>query len=477
MPGSRRSALLADLFAVDTRSLALLRVGTAGLLLADLVYRALDLEAHYSDLGVLPREAAWLLDAGPWSLHALHGSALFQAMLFAAAVGFAIALGAGWHTRLATFGSWLLLTSLHNRNPFILIGADTVLRMLLFWSLFLPLGARASLDARTATQPAPTRVLSIASAALLLQVAVIYPIAAFFKRQEAAWQELRFLGEAMGVDGVATSLGQRLLDLPDLLPTLTWLALQLETWGVLLAFSPLATGPLRFGAVLLFAGFHLLGLGGTFDLGLFEYAMALAWIAFVPTWFWSRVARHHARSKQDEPPARARLVTEFVAGVFVICIALHNLGTLRGELLPDPKAGPVQRINWTLRLDQTWSLWSRVPANRYYVFAAQLRDGRHVDLHRDGAPLDWESPRRRSRNNHWWRYQLLVASKAGHPHRPLYAAHLAGRWNRTHPPEQQVVSLELWLLRGPRPTPGGPPLERVRLWRSPSPPGGAGRQG
>ncbi len=48
-------ALFEHLFGIDIRSLALLRIGTACLLLADLAYRLPDLEAHYTDLGVLPR--------------------------------------------------------------------------------------------------------------------------------------------------------------------------------------------------------------------------------------------------------------------------------------------------------------------------------------------------------------------------------------------------------------------------------------
>ena len=83
--------------------------------------------------------------------------------------------------------------------------------------------------------------------------------------------------------------------------------------------------------------------------------------------------------------------------------------------------------------------------NRYYVFAAKLRDGREVDLHRDGAPLDWNAPRRRSKNNHWWKYQLRLSSQRWAHMRPLYAAHLERRWNRDHP-EAPVESLELWML-------------------------------
>ena len=48
---------------------------------------------------------------------------------------------------------------MESRNPIILHGGDIVLRMMLFWSLFLPLGARWSAD-----EDNPSRVAEISSA-------------------------------------------------------------------------------------------------------------------------------------------------------------------------------------------------------------------------------------------------------------------------------------------------------------------------
>lgn len=71
--------------------------------------------------------------------------------------------------------SWALCLSLWARNPAICGYADTLLRMLLFWSMFLPLGARASLDARRRGGPRDAGpVVSLAGAAMMLQVAFVY---------------------------------------------------------------------------------------------------------------------------------------------------------------------------------------------------------------------------------------------------------------------------------------------------------------
>ena len=60
----------------------------------------------------------------------------------------AVALLVGYRTRLATIGSWILLASIHVRLPVVINAGDTLLRVLLFWSIFLPLGAMWSVDAR-----------------------------------------------------------------------------------------------------------------------------------------------------------------------------------------------------------------------------------------------------------------------------------------------------------------------------------------
>ena len=197
-------AALADLFALDLRSLALLRVGLALLLLGDLALRAGDLRAHYTDAGVLPRSA--LPPAGTLSLHLLGGSAAFQGALFAVAAAFAAALLVGWRTPLATAGSWFLLVSLHARNPVVLQGGDILLRVLLFWSLFLPLGARWSLDAlRRAGPPPGNRLVCGGGIALLLQVCFVYWFSVALK-SDPCW---RADGTPIGVGGGLARPGVR----------------------------------------------------------------------------------------------------------------------------------------------------------------------------------------------------------------------------------------------------------------------------
>ena len=82
---SRARHLLEQIFGLDLRSLALLRIGLGLLLLLDIADRLPGVAAHYSDGGVLPRDALREFEQG-WipSLHSLSGEAAFQAALMAA---------------------------------------------------------------------------------------------------------------------------------------------------------------------------------------------------------------------------------------------------------------------------------------------------------------------------------------------------------------------------------------------------------
>jgi hypothetical protein len=85
-----RPSRLAELFGVDLRSLALVRIGVGTLLLADLALRSRDFRAHYTDFGILPREA--IAGHGWVALYTLHAAASPSAL----AVGALFALVADY---------------------------------------------------------------------------------------------------------------------------------------------------------------------------------------------------------------------------------------------------------------------------------------------------------------------------------------------------------------------------------------------
>src|SRR4030095_3258389 len=173
---SKKASLikLEELFGIDLRSLALLRMGLALIVIGDLINRSFDLRAHYTDFGVLPRKDLIESASNFWhvSIHLINGSVLVQSLLFLAAGVLAVGLFFGYRTRLVVPALWFLTISLHSRNLMINQGGDHLLRLLLFWGMFLPLGAVYSFDSalNSSTRQKPIRVVSAVTVALLLQV-------------------------------------------------------------------------------------------------------------------------------------------------------------------------------------------------------------------------------------------------------------------------------------------------------------------
>ena len=251
----RVAGWLSDVFGIDTRSLAVFRIGLALTILLDLVLRAQDLGAHYTDAGVLPRAllAAEVGSRIPWAPvllnlnpHFLFGGLIGQALVFVAAGATAVLLLVGWRTWWVTVASWILLASLHGRNPGVLNTGDVVLRMLLFWSMFLPLGARWSMDAARRSGWSPFRprvVVGGAAAALLLQVGFIYAFNALFKTGAAWTTDFTALEMALGGETWASAWGQRLLEYSELLNVMTRFVIGLERYGLILGVPTILHRP------------------------------------------------------------------------------------------------------------------------------------------------------------------------------------------------------------------------------------------
>ncbi len=268
-----------------------MRICIGFLILLDLIHRAANLSAHYGDLGILSRADTLTLSGNKFfiSLHMISGLPLVQGLLFLAAGVFAVMLIVGYRTRLAAIVSWILLLSLQARNPMVLQGADIVLRITLFWMLFLPLGSRWSLDrilGRIA-QPRTAFVVSVATFAYLMQIGVFYLFTGLLKTG-ASWHDGTALYYALSVDQLVRPFGRFLLSHPTLSSALTYFTIYLETYGAALFFIPWKRGFFQMIGVLLFALFQF-GANISFHLGLFGPISIAATLGILPPYFWDSI--------------------------------------------------------------------------------------------------------------------------------------------------------------------------------------------
>jgi hypothetical protein len=266
------------------------------LALFDLLVRATDLTAHYTDAGVMPRTVLIQQVLDPWqfSINLTNGGVLFQALLFGAAAVAALCMLVGYRTRLMTLVVWALVLSIQLRNPLV-NGADSrLLHLLLFWGIMLPLGAYWSVDRVRSALPRPSpRFLSLATFGLFMQIAFIYWFTAAIKTGPEWRVDHSALYYALSLDELATPIGHYLLNFPDLLQTLTFGTFMLEAVGPILLFCPFFTGPIRTGTALAFMSLHF-GIWLTMDIGIFPWVSAFCMVCFFPTWFWDRATALHS---------------------------------------------------------------------------------------------------------------------------------------------------------------------------------------
>jgi len=288
-----------ELLGIDPRSLVLFRVALALLVFNDLSTRAIDLTVFYTDQGALPRAVLLGVKSNPFaiSVHLMSGTVFAQRSLFLLEALCALGLLLGLWTRWMTFGCWFLTISLQDRNPLIAMGgADTYLRLLLFWSLFLPLGKYFSLDAATESvrENVRRRIFGWGTAAILLQCTIVYLMTAALKWRTELWQQGMAVQQVLSNDIYAKPVAELLLRFPAMVRFLNGAVLGFETLGPALLFFPFFTGPVRTLAVF---GFLFMHLCFYLCLNIYSFQMisAAAMLLFLPSWFWDKLASRHSR--------------------------------------------------------------------------------------------------------------------------------------------------------------------------------------
>ena len=493
-------------FAVDIRSLTLFRICLGLLLICDLLSRIPDVEAFFSDFGVCPRYAATgTLARSSWdvSVHLLSGKTILIQLLLAVQIAFAIGIVIGWKTRWCVFLSWVLLISIQNRNILVLDSGDVLLRSLMFWSLFIPLGNKWSVDHWQGKRPSSwanfkyrNQLISAGAIAVMAQLIMMYVFAGRLKTG-AAWLETHTaIEQAMRCDQFTREAGYWLLNYPDLMKKLTWATILLEKWGWLILFTPVFIGPARVLAALMFIGFHA-GIESTMALGSFQWVCMAAWMLLLPSWFWDtllpwcsrplRFARKWktkilawiktlathlwgAKKKQRVSSKPTRSWRSTVMGAFICFFLLHLV--LLWNLREDPGYAKMyenpalkKAKHWPLYLnhesdglvralsiEQKWSMFAPHPRieDGWYVIVGETAAGETVDVLRHPLKVDWSKPERVAKsfpNVRWRKYLGNLWLKKHHKHRLYYARYLTRKWKREHPEKDWLKKFTIYFMK------------------------------
>jgi Vitamin K-dependent gamma-carboxylase len=241
--------------------------------------------AFLSDEGVLPRTTILQLGfTDRTSLYFANGAPYFAIVLLSLEAVGAICLLIGFRPRVAAAVCWILHLSLAVRNPFIGSGGDWLAPLLLFWAMFLPVGARFSVDAVLAEPTARTQVLNIASSGLLLQASYVYFFGAMMKTSSEWVSDGSAVYLAMHNDAIATRLAHSVRSYAFITQPLSFFVLWIEILTPFLLFSPVFNTRVRALVLPLLIGMHL-GFALFLDIGNFWLVSIASLIAFIPSNF------------------------------------------------------------------------------------------------------------------------------------------------------------------------------------------------
>jgi hypothetical protein len=506
---------LIEYFGIDLRGLAFIRMVAGALVLTKLLIHYPDIHAFYTDDGVMPRNMrlGTLASGVPvLSLFWVSGSLWWAYLHFWIHGLLAVILIAGYKTRLVSVAVWLMSISLISGNSSVANSGDLLFGCLLLWGVFVPWGARCSVDSMRFPGVLPKRVLSVGTAALVLQMPLLYFFSGIIKRNDASWTvEFTAVANAL-LSHFASPIGTHLLELLTIRITqlMTAGTLFLEVVGPFVLFYPLfprlqprfeanLLARTRIVMVGLFATMHV-GLAITLDLVFFQLVSFLGLLPLLPSAFWDSLGRKRRvvrlkgalcdrvrailaplsgasreRRRTDvgrtESP-QALTVTCWVLFLYVIGSNLQSVGLMRMPRM-------VEEAAWSIRLSQDWRMFGYpIPRTGYFVMPGLLRDGREIDLFAQGGPIAGTidlgvraelktvgAYAETYSNARWLSYfRQIPRDRYG-----THAEYVARMWNRYHEGDDQLLGFDIFYVSVPiDPVQRRLVLERAiptRLWR------------
>lgn len=457
---------------LDLRSLALCRMATGLVMLADLVTRFAFFRLHYTDDGVLPRQLLYDNDALTFpSIYALSGWEPYLVLLFVFHALVSVGLMLGWRTRMCGFLAWYMTVSLQERMFMVNNGGDKVLSSLLFWTMFLPWGEALSVDAGGSGR-GKGNVGGVVCAILLMQPVMMYWISVFHK-MEPIWLRGEVLSYALQSDFYAYPVARTLLPYPGLLKVMTYLTLFWEILGPVVLLWPNRWA--RSLACVAFMVMHL-GFGYFLRIGVFALTPSLYMLAFLPSFLWDSRFGEKLQSwlesslqglKLSSHPSRCAPRVGVQAALLALFVFVNANALGQDERLGRLTPPGLDWIVSLTGLNQRWSVFIDTPHifDGWVVVEAKLADGREVDLFQGYEPARWGKPSTPYHRHDSFRWPTpLVVITGNKPYQKPFVHALMLDWEREHPQDRVTWASLMLFAEHPHLDYRKTTTERTVLW-------------
>ena len=423
----------------------------------------------------------------PYYIYFLGNSDNLATVLFLVAFIFNIFLLIGYRTGFSCFVLWMIYVANLARTVVITEGGDMLIKLLLFWSIFLPLSSNYSVSSRKDIQNSSQySTFSAGTVAILLQIALVYWISVGIKWQDFDWINGNAVYYSLSLYQYSTPLGESLLRLPfPFLKFLTYYILTVETLGPFFLFFPQTRVKLITIFVFLIT---LLGFGTCLDIGLFVVTNLITLILFIPSEFWGKLLNYKNSVKLFLPAissGKYNLINKMTIWLYKYFSSINislNKGIFNYSFTPFLRTQyfylvnilvvffmiisfscginylnlkykiPAFIINLGHKLGieyQNWRAFTPPGGDSiWYVIRGQLQNGEIIDVFRNGQAVSWEQPNvpasKIHKNNLWKKYLMSLPYYKNMYH--YYAAYLCNDWNQKHKGSEHLKSIEINLM-------------------------------
>jgi hypothetical protein len=493
---------------VDLRSLGLFRITFGSFATWSVIDLAGVLRPFISEEGVLPRTVllGGVARTYRFSIFDAAGPLSVTVALWLLTIISTTLLSLGWHSRIASVCSFILVSGLHERNPAAFGGAETITRCLLFWLMFMPSGARYSIDAVLRTARGEETITDAPAFTIRLgqiQIAWVYLNSFIYKWYGLHWRDGTALHDALNRRLYTTSLGRALMSEAWFYVPGTYLTLVFEAGFVFLVFAPIGQPRLRALALASCAAMHT-AISATMNIGHFSSVMVLSYpLLFEARWteaiarfcrraadkltashaprlitLWRLIAAGGADPGHGEPSDQgtrdalgwrvtaARLRNLLLALVMVGCIWIalpKELGLAlpgteaRFESMPLPET--YRALIQTLDLGQRWDMFSESRADSWFRGEGRLEDGTTVDVFRGPGGGELGPPAEPGLAYDRWIKWSETLNDGKRPVLRAYGRFICREWNTPERVDsaEELTAVELFRNRRPVPSPGEEP--------------------
>ncbi len=222
-------------------TLGVYRAVFGSIIFIGLLMLSFDFGDWFTETGLVPQTGAKLWAGDIWRLSLLNGvtDSRITGAVFAATLLASLTTALGLWTRVSTILLALGLVSLHHRNPFILNGGDSLIRVTAIYFAVMPVGAAFSLDRlriRRRGGPESSPISLWPQRLIQVQMAIVYGTTVLHKLTGVHWMD----GTAAWYPPHLTEFNRfptpGFVDFPPFLQAATWGTLVIEVILATLVF-------------------------------------------------------------------------------------------------------------------------------------------------------------------------------------------------------------------------------------------------